>query len=164
LSSCNRILSPIAERFVLRCSWCPMKNGSGILSPGCAERCCVRLATRRSRNGLMAPASMTTNDDDRPPISLAAERKQRERDFTAERAELLQELKDIGVEAPELAASSQVPRPSSGLSGSWRGVEMEASQRDSTPNPLLVSLERFLQHLILDRATGDSKPRHKAAT
>ena len=46
----------------------------------------------------MAPASMTTNDDDRPPISLAAERKQRERDFTAERAELLQELKDIGVE------------------------------------------------------------------
>ena len=24
----------------------------------------------------MAPASMTTNDDDRPPISLAAERKQ----------------------------------------------------------------------------------------
>ena len=41
---------------------------------------------------------------------------------------------------------------------------MEASQRDSTPNPLLVLLERFLQHLILDRATGDSKPRHKAAT
>jgi hypothetical protein len=112
----------------------------------------------------MAPASMTTNDDDRPPISLAAERKQRERDFTAERAELLQELKDIGVEEPALAASSQVPRPSSGLSGSWRGVEMEASQRDSTPNPLLVLLERFLQHLILDRATGDSKPRHKAAT
>ena len=84
--------------------------------------------------------------------------------FTAERAELLQELKDIGVEEPALAASSQVPRPSSGLSGSWRGVEMEASQRDSTPNPLLVLLERFLQHLILDRATGDSKPRHKAAT
>ena len=55
----------------------------------------------------MAPASMTTNDDDRPPISLAAERKQRERDFTAERADLLQELKDIGVEEPALAATVQ---------------------------------------------------------
>ena len=45
---------------------------------------------------------MTTNDDDRPPISLAAERKLRERDFAAERTDLLQELKDIGVEEEEL--------------------------------------------------------------
>jgi len=40
-------------------------------------------------------------DDDKPPISLAAERKQRERDFATERADLLQELRDIGIEEPE---------------------------------------------------------------
>jgi hypothetical protein len=47
-----------------------------------------------------------TSDDDKP-ISLVAERAKRERDFTAERADLLQELKDIGVEEAELAATVQ---------------------------------------------------------
>ena len=43
-------------------------------------------------------------DDDKPTstISLAAERQRRERDFAQERADLLQELRDIGVEEPEL--------------------------------------------------------------
>ena len=41
------------------------------------------------------------------PISLATERKARERDFAQERADLLKELQDIGVEEPELAATVQ---------------------------------------------------------
>jgi len=43
-------------------------------------------------------------DDDKPPISLAAERKQRERDFTAERELLIKELLEIG-QSPERAAA-----------------------------------------------------------
>jgi hypothetical protein len=48
-------------------------------------------------------------DDDKPTstISLAAERQRWERDFAQERADLLQELRDIGVEEPELAATVQ---------------------------------------------------------
>jgi len=42
-----------------------------------------------------------------PPISLATERKARERDFSAERADLLAELREIGVEESELAAFVQ---------------------------------------------------------
>jgi len=41
------------------------------------------------------------------PISLATERKARERDFAQERADLLKELQDIGVEEPELVATVQ---------------------------------------------------------
>jgi|SRR6516164_6115738 len=40
----------------------------------------------------------------KPPISLAAERKQRERDFTAERELLIKELLEIG-QSPERAAA-----------------------------------------------------------
>jgi len=47
------------------------------------------------------------HDDDKPAISLAAERGKRERDFAQERADLRKELEDIGVEEPELAATVQ---------------------------------------------------------
>jgi hypothetical protein len=45
--------------------------------------------------------------DDKPTIDLAVERAKRERDFTAERADLLAELRDIGLEGAELAATVQ---------------------------------------------------------
>ena len=48
-----------------------------------------------------APVMMT---DDKPTISLAAERKARERDFTAERELLIKELLEIG-QSPEKAAA-----------------------------------------------------------
>jgi len=47
---------------------------------------------------------MTTNDDDRPPISLAAERKQRERDFGQEREQMVRELLDLGLPAAKATA------------------------------------------------------------
>ena len=48
-----------------------------------------------------------TDDISLPPISLAAERSKRERDFATERADLLRELRDIGVEETEFAAFVQ---------------------------------------------------------
>jgi len=47
---------------------------------------------------------MTTNDDDRPPISLAAERKQRERDVGQEREQMVRELLDLGLPAAKATA------------------------------------------------------------
>ena len=46
-------------------------------------------------------------DDDKPAISLAVERKARERDFSAERDLLTRELADIGI-APEKASAINV--------------------------------------------------------
>jgi len=50
---------------------------------------------------------MTAHDDDKPPISLAVERKARERDFTAERELLIKELADIGVSPEKATAIAQ---------------------------------------------------------
>jgi hypothetical protein len=47
---------------------------------------------------------MTAHDDDKPPISLASERKARERDFTSERELLTKELLAIG-QSPEKAGA-----------------------------------------------------------
>jgi hypothetical protein len=48
-----------------------------------------------------------TESNDRPPISLATERKARERDFSQERADLLAELREIGVKEADLESTVQ---------------------------------------------------------
>ena len=48
-----------------------------------------------------------TESDDKPPISLATERKARERDFDQERADILKELEEIGVAPDQLASVTQ---------------------------------------------------------
>jgi hypothetical protein len=50
---------------------------------------------------------MTDDDKTTPIISLAAKRKESERDFAQERADLTKELEEIGVAADQLAAITQ---------------------------------------------------------
>ena len=50
---------------------------------------------------------MSDNDKTTPVISLAAKRKESERDFAQERADLTKELEEIGVAADQLAAITQ---------------------------------------------------------
>jgi hypothetical protein len=52
-------------------------------------------------------STMTESDNKPPIISLAAKRKESERDFTQERADLTKELEEIGVAADQLAAITQ---------------------------------------------------------
>lgn len=50
-----------------------------------------------------------TDESEKPPIiiSLAAKRKESERDFAQERTDILKELTEIGVDADQLAAITQ---------------------------------------------------------